>query len=309
MRQISNQSELAYLQGQKDSGQNTDTTVGSQTNSKDLCCHWLGLRGRVCVVTGAASGIGAAIASELAAAGAHVALLDRNVTGAERQVQALRKQGYRAIAVGCDIANESEIRSAAVSIRKQLGPVQALVNNAGLLLAGSLDAVSLDDWNRALSVNLTGYLLCSREFAMDMKANGRGSIVHIASVSALHPQTQSGSYSSSKAGVLLLSRQMAAEWGPSGIRSNVICPGMIRTPLSANFYKEPGFEARRAAMTTSRRVGEPIDIANPVLFLLSDRSSYLNGSEILVDGGLNCMLMDMVPRPGFNQAPANEIEK
>jgi NAD(P)-dependent dehydrogenase (short-subunit alcohol dehydrogenase family) len=134
-----------------------------------------------------------------------------------------------------------------------------------------------------------------------MLAAGRGSIVHIASISALHPQTRSGAYSASKAGVLLMSKQLAAEWGPRGVRSNAICPGMIRTALSATFYEEPGFEAQRAAVTASRRVGEPIDIAEPALFLLSDRAAYVNGTELVVDGGLDCMLMDMVPRPGFNQ--------
>ena len=85
------------------------------------------------------------------------------------------------------------------------------------------------------------------------------------------------------------------------MRSNAVCPGMIRTALSAKFYEEPGFEAKRAAVTASRRVGEPVDIANPAIFLASQRSAYLNGAELVVDGGLGCMLMDMVPRPGFNK--------
>lgn len=267
----------------------------------DLCSDWLGLAGQVCVVTGAASGIGAAIAQGLAAVGAQVALLDRNATGAEQQAQALRAQGAMALAVACDITDEVAVRTAAQRVRAELGPSQVLINNAGFLRAGGLAAVSLADWNAVLAVNLTGYLLCAREFARDMLAAGRGSIVHIASVAALHPQTHSGAYSPSKAGVLLLSRQMAAEWGPQGVRSNVVCPGMIRTPLSAKFYEEPGFEARRAAVTASRRVGEPEDIANPAIFLASARAAYLNGAELLVDGGLGCMLMDMVPRPGFNQ--------
>jgi glucose 1-dehydrogenase len=138
-----------------------------------------------------------------------------------------------------------------------------------------------------------------------MLTAGRGSIIHIASISALHPQTRSGAYSASKAGILLLSKQLAAEWGPRGVRSNAICPGMIRTPLSAKFYEEPGFEAKRSAVTASRRIGEPVDIANPVVFLASDRSDYINGTEIIVDGGLDCMLMDMVPRPGFNAISAD----
>ena len=109
-------------------------------------------------------------------------------------------------------------------------------------------------------------------------------------------------YSASKAGVLQLSRQMAVEWGPLGIRSNAICPGMIRTALSAKFYEEPGFEEKRSAVTANRRVGEPSDIANVALFLASNRSNYMNGAELVVDGGMQCMLMDMVPRPGYNQS-------
>jgi len=263
--------------------------------------HWLGLTGRVFAVTGAASGIGAAVAQALAAAGAHVALIDRNGAAAHRLAQQLGARGVRALAVECDIADEAAVCAAAARVRSELGPVAGLVNNAGLLRPGALDEVSLADWNAVLGVNLTGYLLCAREFGRDMLASGHGSIVHIASVSALHPQTRSGAYSASKAGVLLMSKQMAAEWGPRGVRSNAVCPGMIRTALSAKFYEEPGFEAQRAAVTASRRVGEPIDIAEPALFLLSDRAAYVNGAELVVDGGLDCMLMDMVPRPGFNQ--------
>jgi glucose 1-dehydrogenase len=263
--------------------------------------QWLGLAGQVFAVTGAGSGIGAAVAEALAAAGSLVALIDRNGDAARQVAQQLSARGARVLAVECDIADEAAVHAAASLVRSELGPVAGLVNNAGLLRPGALDKVTLSDWNAVLAVNLTGYLLCAREFGSDMLSRGHGSIVHIASVSALHPQTRSGAYSASKAGVLLMSKQMAAEWGPRGVRSNAICPGMIRTALSAKFYEEPGFEAQRAAVTASRRVGEPVDIAQPALFLLSDRAAYVNGAELVVDGGLDCMLMDMVPRPGFNQ--------
>ncbi len=263
--------------------------------------HWLALEGRVCAVTGAASGIGAAIARALAAAGAHVALLDRNTAGSEAVSAELRATGATAITVACDTSIEASVIAAAQRVQDELGPCYSLINNAGMLRAGGLDAVNLEDWNAVLAVNLTGYLLCARAFYAQMREAGSGSIVNVASIAGLTPQTMSGAYSASKAGVLLLSRQMAVEWGPQGVRSNAICPGMIRTPLSAKFYEEPGFEAKRARVTASRRVGEPQDIADVALFLASPRSAYVNGAELAVDGGMSSMLMDMVPRPGFNQ--------
>jgi len=262
--------------------------------------NWLGLSGQICVVTGAASGIGAAIARGLAEVGARIALLDRDAQGAEKVAAELRAAGAQAMAVGCDVSSETDVQEAAARVLAELGPCRALINNAGMLRPGRLEDVSLADWNALLSVNLTGYLLCARAFAQQMRTAGGGSIVNVASIAGHFPQTASGAYSASKAGVLLMSRQMAVEWGAYGIRSNAICPGMIRTPLSAKFYEEPGFEAKRAAVTASGRIGEPQDIANAAIFLASPRSSYVNAAEIMVDGGMSSMLMDMVPRPGFN---------
>lgn len=262
---------------------------------------WLGLAGQVCVVTGAASGIGAAIAHHLAQAGAHVALLDRDAPAVQARAAALAAEGFTAQAVPCDVSGEADTLAAAAQVRDTLGPCAVLVNNAGLLRPATLDTIDLADWQQVLGVNLTGYLLCARAFGADMRAQGRGSIVHVASISGHFPQTGSGAYSASKAGVLLLSRQLAVEWGAQGVRSNTLCPGMVRTPLSARFYEEPGFEAKRAAVTASRRIGEPQDIADVALFLASPRSAYVNGADIAVDGGMSSMLMDMVPRPGYNQ--------
>jgi glucose 1-dehydrogenase len=236
---------------------------------------WLDLTGKVCVVTGAASGIGAATARSLAAAGARVALLDRDAAGCEKVAADISARGSAAVAVTCDISSEASVNAAAQQVAARLGACYALVNNAGLLRSGGLADVSLDDWNAVLSVNLTGYLLCARAFSKPMRDAGRGSIVNVASISGLFPQTGSGAYSASKAGVLLMSRQMAVEWGPQGVRSNAICPGMIKTALSEKFYEEPGFEERRAAVTASRRVGMPQDIADVALFLASPRSGYV----------------------------------
>lgn len=263
--------------------------------------NWLELEDRVCVVSGAASGIGASLAQRLSGVGARVVLLDRDADGLARQQAVLQAHGAQSLAIVCDISLASSVEAAARQVRAHWGDADALINNAGLLRPAGLADVSLDDWNAVLAVNLTGYLLCARAFGEGMRSQGRGSIVNVASISGLFPQSASGAYSASKAGILQLSRQFALEWGPQGVRSNAICPGMIRTALSAKFYEEPGFEARRAAVTASRRIGEPQDIADVAIFLASPRSGYMNGAELLVDGGMSCMLMDMVPRPGYNQ--------
>ncbi len=262
---------------------------------------WLELEDRVCVVSGAASGIGASVAKRLAGVGARVVLLDRDAAGLERKQAELQASGAQTLAMACDISQAGSVQAAADAVHAQWGGAYALINNAGLLRPGGLADVSLDDWNAVLAVNLTGYLLCARAFGESMRATGVGSIVNVASISGLFPQSASGAYSASKAGVLQMSRQIALEWGPQGVRSNAICPGMIRTALSAKFYEEPGFEAKRAAVTASRRIGEPQDIADVAIFLASPRSGYMNGAELLVDGGMSCMLMDMVPRPGYNK--------
>jgi NAD(P)-dependent dehydrogenase (short-subunit alcohol dehydrogenase family) len=262
---------------------------------------WLALNQRVCVVSGAASGIGASVAERLTQEGARVVLLDRDADGLQRMQKQLQTPGAQVMALHCDISDGASVQAAAAQVHATWGACYALINNAGLLRSGGLAEVSLEDWNTVLAINLTGYLLCARAFGAGMRKVGEGSIVNIASISGLFPQSHSGAYSASKAGVLQMSRQLAVEWGPQGVRSNAICPGMIRTALSAKFYEEPGFEARRAAVTASRRIGEPQDIADVALFMASPRSAYVNGAELVVDGGMSCMLMDMVPRPGYNQ--------
>jgi len=266
--------------------------------------HWLNLAGKVCVVSGAAGGIGSAIASTLAEAGARLVLVDRDAEGCARVAHTLREQDVEAMTVTCDIGDESSVRDAAAEVERAFGAADVLINNAGFLRAGGIEDIDLQTWNTVLQVNLTGYMLCSQAFGRAMLARRSGSIVHVASVAAHHPQTWSGAYSAGKAGVSMLSRQIAAEWGPRGVRSNVICPGLIRTPLSESFYAQGDVEARRSAMTASRRIGRPVDIAEVAAFLASERAGYVNGAEISVDGGLESMLMDLVPRPGFEARSA-----
>ena len=265
------------------------------TDSSD----WLGLSGRVCVVTGGGGGIGRAVVVSLAQAGARVAAIDRDERGLEGTQSELSGLGGGHVVARCDATSAESVTAASEAIEKSLGPCHVLVNTAAVLRPGALDTLSLAEWNAVLSVNLTGYFVCAQVFGRQMRALGRGSLVHVASIAGSHAQGQSGAYSVSKAGVIMLSRQLANEWGPHGIRSNVVSPGMVITPMSQSFYDTPGVTERRSAVVPVRRVGMPQDMADAILFLASDRASYVNGDEITVDGGYANMLMNLVPRPGF----------
>lgn len=260
---------------------------------------WLGLDGRIAVVTGAASGIGRAIAASLAKAGCRVALLDLNGLGAAKVANELKAAGAAAIAAQCDTTDPKGVAAARGLVERDLGPADILVNNAGIVKPGSLDTVSLDDWNEVMAVNLTGYLLCAQAFGVAMRQRRRGALVHTASIAGTQPQAHSGAYSVTKAGVRMLSRQLAYEWGPMGVRSNVVSPGLVRTALSEAFYQVPGVLERREALVPTRRICRPEDIADAATFLASDRAAHVTGDEIIVDGGLGQVLMAQVPRPGF----------
>ncbi len=211
------------------------TAMTGQTSS-----DWLGLSGRVGVVTGAGGGIGRAVAASLARAGAHVAAIDRDERGLEGTDAALRELACEYVIATCDTSNALSVAAASETIEKSLGPCSVLVNAAAVLRPGALEGLSLAEWNAVLS---------------------------------------------------------------HGIRSNVVSPGMIITPMSQSFYDTPGVTERRTAVVPTRRIGMPQDIADAILFLASDRSSYVNGDEITVDGGYANMLMNLVPRPGFDQKP------
>ncbi len=263
-----------------------------------MSTDWLQLAGKRAVVTGAAGGIGQAIAHSMAAAGVTLALLDRDAEAVAAVAQSLRETGATAEGFGCDISDPASVNAAATAVLAHDAGVDILVNNAGILRAGPLATIALAEWNALLAVNLTGYLLTAQAFRPALAANG-GAIVHIASIAASNPQPRSGAYSASKAGVAMLSRQIALEWGPDAIRSNIVSPGFVRTPMSESFYQAPGVIERREAMVPLRRIAGPQDIADAVMYLASPRASYVTGAEILVDGGLDQVIMEVSPRPGF----------
>lgn len=256
---------------------------------------WLGLSGRTAVVTGAGGGIGRAVAVALAEVGVKAVVLDRNQELVDATLEHMSGLGLTATGHACDVTSEADLSRVAGAV----GETHILVNTAGLLRPGALADLSTSEWNALIDVNLTGYFQTARAFTPLLAQSGAGSIVHIASVSGFNPQGSSGAYSVSKAGVIMLSKQLAFELGPQGIRSNSVSPGLVRTPLTEAYYLVGDVAERRDAAVPIRRVARPDDIADVVTFLASDRSRYVTGADILTDGGFGQTLMSTVPRPGF----------
>ncbi len=243
------------------------------------------VRGKVAVVTGGANGIGRAAAHALASAGAAVAVLDRDADGAALVKDELIAAGREAMAVGADVADESALETAFATVSAGLGPVDILVNNAGMAVRGLADALAVDDWNRVLSVNLTGMFLAARLAARQMRGRG-GAIVNTASImglsGGLYPNV---AYQTTKGGVVNMTRALALEWVNDRIRVNAVAPTYVRTgfiaPLLAN--REVLAEIERA--TPMGRLAEPEEIADAILFLASPAAAMITGAILPVDGG------------------------
>lgn len=268
--------------------------------------NWLQLGDKVCVVTGGTGGIGRSIINTFVDAGARVAILDRD----EETVRKFEQEvGDRAIGLRCDVSSEADLLAARDAITAAFGRCDVLVNNAAVLTPRPLIDATVQEWERNLSVNLTAYWLCARVFGAQMMETGGGAIVHVGSIAAELPQPNGMDYSACKAGIVALSRQIAVEWGDRGIRSNVVNPGPVVTPMTAKLNADPDVVARRAAMTAIKRLGTPEDIANIVAFLSSDRSGYVTGADIMATGGLHVMMMKQLPQPGLKAAQDNGARK
>ena len=257
--------------------------------------QWLGLQGRTAVITGAGSGIGKAVANELSANGVRCVILDRSQELVDATVSEISRAGFNATGAACDVTDEAAITKVATSIEQ----CDILVNAAGLVRPGALAELATSEWDALLKVNLTGYFLMARAFTSQLVASGHGAMVHVASISSTNPQGSSGAYSVSKAGVVIMSKQLAFELGPQGVRSNTVSPGLVRTPMTEAYYQVGDVAQRRDAAVPIGRVAMPEDIADVVTFLASDRARYITGADVVTDGGFAQTLMSSVPRPGF----------
>lgn len=250
------------------------------------------LAGKVAIVTGAGSGIGRAIAIELAREGAKVAVLGRRQEKLEQTVTEINfgSADARAIPVVCDITRSTDTANAVALVEKTFGPLNILVNNAGALSVSSIETISEEDWDSLITTNLKGPFLMSRAALPAMRRAGGGSIVNIGSVLGLVAVKDRAAYCASKGGVTLLTKAMALDHAQDRIRVNCICPSVVETELIRDLFanSEAGRLAKEARIATipAGRFGKPQDIAGLAVFLASDESSWMTGTAIPVDGGL-----------------------
>ncbi len=251
------------------------------------------------IVTGAGHGIGAEIARQAAAAGYRVGVLDVNADSAEQTAQSLPD--------AASLVASSTDSDAFEGVLDDFGTPDVLVNNAGIVRFKPLVDHSEDEWRAVVEVNLNGPFVCGRAVARRLIAEGRkGAMVNISSINGIAPGPNSGAYSSTKAAIIQLTRQMAIEWGPAGIRVNSVAPGIIDDGMSVAILSDPEVRATRSSRTPSQRLGTADDIAKAVMWLCSANAEYVNGHNMVVDGGVVHTVLSGMPRPASIDGIAEE---
>jgi NAD(P)-dependent dehydrogenase (short-subunit alcohol dehydrogenase family) len=232
----------------------------------------------VAVVTGAAKGIGAAIAQALADAGYALALIDREDAS---------PQARGGLAVRADVSDLADVRDFADATLGRFGTVDVLVNNAGISSIGPAEATSAEEWRRVIDINLTGPFLLCQAFGARMLERGAGAIVNVASIAGLHGVSDRAAYNASKHGLIGLTRTLAAEWGGRGVRVNAVCPGWVKTPMDVADQAAGGYEdADITDRVPMGRFAAPRDIASAVTWLAdAQQAAFVNGVALPVDGG------------------------
>jgi len=244
------------------------------------------LSGKVALVTGAGRGLGEQIALALAEAGADLALAGRNVKNLNRVGARAREIGRRAIIIKADIRREADVARMVKRAVDLLKKIDILVNNAGIMHRLPTVKVSLQDWKESLDTNLTGPFLCMKACYPVMAGQGKGSIINLSSVAGLFGRPNAAAYCASKAGVANLTRALAVEWAPYGIRVNAIAPGQFETDMGAPLLKDKKALNAFLKNVPLRRVGQPREIGPLAVFLASEASAFMTGEVIVMDGGV-----------------------
>lgn len=253
------------------------------------------LLGQTALVTGASSGIGAAIGVAFAAAGARVGVNYRsNPVAADKIVQEIRRGGGEALAIRADVARSSDVRGMFEAVVAEFGRLDILVANAGVQQDGAVADLTLEQWQNVIDVNLTGQFLCAQQAIRQFRtqerstySRARGKVICVSSVHEVIPWAGHVNYAASKGGVMLMMKTLAQEVAHEGIRVNGIAPGAIRTSINEEVWSAPLKSKELLKLIPYGRIGEPDDVARVAAWLASDESDYVTGASILVDGGMS----------------------
>lgn len=250
---------------------------------------------KVAIVTGGGSGIGRAVALELAKENYAVAVADIDVSRAQQVATMIEQEGGEAIALRVDIKEESAIKAMVEGTYQQFGQLNALINNAGINFTHSVEDCTVEEFDECIAINLRGHYLASKHSIPYLKKEENNTIIHISSTHAMRTQPRFFPYNASKNAVLSMMRSMAIDLSEYRIRVNAICPGFIKTNiLSSEFYQEDGeYMKKIMKYHPSGRVGIPEDVAYAVAFLVSDKASFINGETLVIDGGRSALTYDM----------------
>ena len=265
----------------------TERGTGGNRPAEPFHPSWFRLDDRTALVTGGGRGIGKAIALGLARSGARVAIVDLNPGTAARTADQIRADGGVALGLDGDVREPRQVADALEQVRAELGPVDVLINNAGIAVRKPLLEMAEEEVRALVDTNLHGMIHCARAVGPEMIEAGRGRIVNVASISAVHGMVTRVVYCATKGGVDAFTRALAVEWARHGITVNAVGPGIIATPLLAAYLEQNPDKRRRAeADVPLGRIGVPDDVVGAVLFLASEAARYMTGQTIYVDGGL-----------------------
>jgi gluconate 5-dehydrogenase len=246
----------------------------------------LALTGRTVLVTGGGGGLGSAMARGLAEAGAAVAVTDVDADRARAVATAVETAGGRALAERLDVTLPDDIERVMEAVTAGLGPIDGLVNAAGITRRGPAADFPRADWDRVLDVNLTGTFLCCQAAGRRMVARGRGAIVNVASIAGHIGLPGTIAYIAAKGGVVMLTRGLAVEWAPHGVRVNALAPSWFVTDMGNLIDREPEYRERVLRRVPLGRMGRPEELVGATVFLLSDAASMVTGHVLAVDGGV-----------------------
>jgi D-threitol dehydrogenase (NAD+) len=238
------------------------------------------LDGKVAVVTGGASGIGAAIVDAYAAKGATVVVLDKAVEAAQHKVD----DGSAAAAIGCDVTSEQSVVDAVSAVHARFGRIDVLINSAGIAVIDPAEQLTVKDWDQTMAINLRGAFLVSQQVGRIMLAQGSGTVISLASQAATIALPGHLAYCASKFGLVGMTKVLALEWAGRGVTANTISPTVVMTPLAKELWDNPEGDALKAQIPTGR-FAEPDEIAAVAVFLAGDAAKMINGVDLLVDGG------------------------